>query len=248
MSRQSDLVRARDLGRSEVAEPGLNECLRQDLRPILCHNLRELLRRDLRPDLHRDLRGDLREDLHFNLRHGLRHDLRQDLRPGLHQDLRHGLRNDLRRDLAPGLHQDLHIILRHDVRQDLHQARPGARPEARPPSRPVARLRVNLAAAPAVRGSHRRQVAPLRVDDSKAEEWVRSLEAADRRVQVSAMRVAPREVSSDHYGPRRHLAERPEEAPRRRVMSVQGIAPQEDRVPDPADYEDVWTRPARRRH
>ena len=62
------------------------------------------------------------------------------------------------------------------------------------------------------------------------------------------MRAAPRSPSPDHYGLRRHLAERQEGAPRRRIVSVDAVAPQEEAVPDPADYFGVWMRPARRRH
>ena len=235
MSHHNDMIRARDDGRSEVAKPGLSQGLRQDLCPILRHDLCPVLRQDLRPVL----------------RHDLRHDLRQDLRQDLHFDLRHGLRHNLRRNLTPGLHQDLRHILRHDLREDLRRARPDTRPEARPTSRPEARPEASPAAAPDVRQkSHRRQVAPLRVTVNEAEEWVECLEAADRRVQVSATRIAPREESPDRYGLGRHLAEQPKEAPRRRVRSVALIAKREGRVSDydPADYEDVWTRPARRRH
>ena len=217
----------------EVAEPGLSDVLRQDLRPILRH------------DLHHYLRQDLREDLRFDLRHGLRNDLRGDLHPILHHDLRHGLRVNLRHDLAPGLHQDLRHTLRHDLRRD----RPEARPETRTASRPEASPRAGLAAAPEVRrGSHRRQVAPLHVNNSDAEEWVQCLEAADRRIQVSATRVAPREASPDHYGLCRYLAERPKEAPKRWIVSVALVARVVEKKTDPADYECVFLRSARRRY
>ena len=209
----------------EVAEPGLSDVLRQDLRPILRH------------DLHHYLRQDLREDLRFDLRHGLRNDLRGDLHPILHHDLRHGLRVDLRHELAPGLHRDL----RNDLRQDLHRTRSEKRPGTSPATAPDAR-----------RVPHSRQVAQARVAESEAEEWERCVEAADRRAQVTATRIAPREASPDHYNLGAHLAERREEAPRekRQRRYVASVARQDSREPDydPADYEGAWTRPARRRH
>ena len=65
---------------------------------------------------------------------------------------------------------------------------------------------------------------------------MKCIEAADRRVQVSANRVTPRETSPDHYGLRRHLTERPEEVPKRRARSVASVARQEESNYDPADY------------
>ena len=155
---------------------------------MLRHDLPPLLRHDLRTDLRRDLRRDLKEDLHFDLRHGLRNDLRQDLRPGLHEDLRHGLRNDLRRDLAPNLHIEL--------RQDLHRGCPDEGPSVRRAVVPA--IRRNFVAGPqglrstARQESHRPQIAPIQVDVdvgdvSAADDWVRCFEAAERRVQLSAI-------------------------------------------------------------
>ena len=255
MSQLNDLIRARDLGRAEVAEPGLREILRQDLRPILRHDLQQILRRDLRPGLHQDLR------------HGLRVDLRRDLAPGLHRDLRHRLQVDLRRDLGQELLQDpearpdertksrpearpsANLAAAPALCQELLQD-PEARPDVRPKLRPEARPSASLAAAQALhRVPHRRQVAPLRVDDSEAtseaDEWVRCVEASDRRVQMSAVSVAPREPSPDHFGLRCHLAKRPEEAPRRKVANATAAEPQRGSEPDPSN---VWLWPAGRRH
>ena len=257
MDKWSGMVHARTEGRSQVAEPGIAQGLRQDLR----QDLRQGLRQDLRHGLRQDLRQDLRPDLRHDLRHSLHHDLRQDLRPDLRQDLRHGLRQDLRHDLCQGLHQDLRHSLRHDLRQDLRQtrpvSRPVARPEACPEARPVARQRARPEARPEAipevgQERRRRQVAPPHVakwESMEPERWQECLKAAEQRrcVQVSAVHVAARAESLDHYGLRQHLAERPEEAPRRRVNSVPSIARPDRHSPDPANYTDAWTRPVRRR-
>ena len=82
----------------------------------------------------------------------------------------------------------------------------------------------------------------LRAVESDADDWIECLEAADRRVQMSAIRVVTREESPDHYG----LGLEPAEAPRRRVHSGMSVARQSPREPDPESYEDAWTRPIRR--
>ena len=171
MSRQNDMVRVRDAGGSEVAEPGRSRDLRQDLRSDLGHDLRS-------PDLCPDLRQDLRQ--------GLRQDIRQDLKADLHYDLRHSLRHDLRRDLRPGLHRDLLQCLRHDLREDTRRARPEQRLATRTSSRQAPKSR--RAAAP--ESGH-----------SEADEWNECLVASDnrQRAQAATMRVATRTPSPDYF-------------------------------------------------
>ena len=91
------------------------------------------------------------------------------------------------------------------------------------------------------------QAAPPHWESGEAEAWeacaIASEVAAAGRVVIVA---AARAVSPDHYGLRRHLAERPKEAPRIRPKSGASVARQGSIEPDAELYIDAWTRPSRR--